>query len=79
MITLCNGTLLNSLPITTPNDSSILTIVLCDKLLPFNSSTQQQLFETSRSNGVYFVSPEWVLESIVQFALQPFDTYLEKF
>jgi hypothetical protein len=64
---------------TTSNDSSILTIVLCDKLLPFNCSSQQQLFETSRSNGIHFLSPEWVLESIVQFALQPFDSYLEKF
>ncbi|CAF1176155.1 unnamed protein product [Adineta ricciae] len=79
LITLCGGTLLNTLPITTSNDSSILTIVLCDKLLPFHSSNQQQLFETSRSNGVHFLSPEWILESIVQFALQPFDNYEEKF
>ncbi|CAF0929022.1 unnamed protein product [Rotaria sordida] len=79
LITLCNGTLLNNLPITTPNDCSILTIVLCDKILPFNSLNQQQLFETSRSNGVNYLSPEWVLESIVQFSLQPFDNYEEKF
>lgn len=79
MITLCKGTLLNALPITTTNDSSILTIVLCDKLIPFDSINQQQLFETSRANGVYFLSPEWVLESIVQFSLQPFDNYEEKF
>ncbi|CAF0980795.1 unnamed protein product [Adineta steineri] len=79
LITLCNGTLLNALPITTPNDSSILTIVLCDKLIPFNCSNQQQLFETSRSNGVLFLSPEWILESIVQFSLQPYDNYEEKF
>ncbi|CAF2637130.1 unnamed protein product [Rotaria sp. Silwood2] len=79
LITLCNGTILNTLPTTTPNDSSILTIVLCDKIFPFNSLDQQQLFETSRSNGVNYISPEWVLESIVQFSLQPFDTYEEKF
>jgi hypothetical protein len=79
LITLCEGSLLNTIPITTPNDPSILTIVLCDKLLPFNSSNQQQLFETSRSNGVHFLSPEWILESIVQFSLQPFDNYEEKF
>jgi len=79
LINLCNGSILNSLPITTPNDSSILTIVLCDNLLPFNSSNQKQLFETSRSNGVHFLSPEWILESIVQFSLQPFDNYEEKF
>ena len=79
MITLCNGRLLQTLPLTTSNDSSILTIVLCDNLIPFNSLNQQQLFETSRSNGVIYLSPEWVLESIVQFCLQPFDNYEEKF
>jgi len=79
LINLCNGSILNSLPITTPNDSSILTIVLCDNLLPFNSSNQKQLFETSRSNGIHFLNPEWILESIVQFSLQPFDNYEEKF
>jgi hypothetical protein len=67
------------MPITGPTDGSLLTIVLCDKLLPFSSPNQQQLFETSRSNGIHFLSPEWVLESIVQFALQPFDSYEEKF
>ncbi|CAF4506619.1 unnamed protein product, partial [Rotaria magnacalcarata] len=79
LIHLCNGTLLNTLPIATPNDPSILTIVLCDKLLPFESSNQQRLLERSRANGVNYLSPEWVLESIVQFSLQPFDHYEEKF
>ena len=60
-------------------DSSILTIVLCDDLLSFESSNQQQLFELSRSNGVYFINPEWIIESIVQFALQPFEYYEQKF
>jgi len=48
-------------------------------LVPFDSSNQQQLFELSRSNGVHFLGPEWVLESIVQFSLQPFDPYEEQF
>lgn len=79
LIKLCHGSILSSLPITTPNDSSILTIVLCDNSLPLNSTHQQQLYETSRSNGVHFLSPEWIFESIVQFSLQPFETYEEKF
>ncbi|CAF4306356.1 unnamed protein product [Rotaria socialis] len=61
LIHLCNGTLLNTLPIATPNDPSILTIVLCDKLLPFESSKQQHLLERSRANGVNYLSPEWCL------------------
>jgi hypothetical protein len=60
-------------------DDSILTIVLCNNLVPFESSNLQQLFELSRSNGVRFLIPEWILESIVQFGLQPFEVYEEKF
>jgi len=56
-----------------------LTIIVCDKLLPFKTSTEQQLYENSRTNGVHFLNPEWIFESIVQYSLQPFDHYEEKF
>jgi hypothetical protein len=65
--------------ITTTIDNAILTIVLCNDILPFEDSNQKQLFELSRSNGVFFLNPEWVIESIVQFSLQPFDFYEENF
>lgn len=80
LIKLCHGTILDTFPLTTTTiDKSILTIVLCNNLSSFNYSNQQQLFELSRSNGVQFLTPEWILESIVQFNLQPFDSYEEIF
>lgn len=60
-------------------DNSSLTIVICNELDQFDSPAQKLLFELSRSNGVHFLSPEWVFESIVQFVLQPFDLYEEEF
>ncbi|CAF4098398.1 unnamed protein product [Adineta steineri] len=79
LIQLCHGSLLNTFPLTTDIDDSILTIVLCYELLPFDNLNQQELFILSRSNGVHFLHPEWILESIVQFSLQPFECYEEKF
>lgn len=81
LIQLCHGSLLNTFPLiaTTEMDSTILTIVLCNELLPFENASQQQLFDLARDNGVFFLNPEWVLESIVQFSLQPFEFYEEKF
>ena len=60
-------------------DSTILTIVLCNEMPPFENTSQQQLFDLARANGVFFLNPEWVLESIVQFSLQPFEFYEETF
>jgi len=79
LITLCHGTILSNFPLTSSTDSSVLTIIVCDKLLPFKTSTEQQLYENSRTNGVHFLNPEWIFESIVQYSLQPFDHYEEKF
>lgn len=60
-------------------DSTILTIVLCNNILPFENNSQRQLFELARENGVFFLNPQWVLASIVQFSLQPFESHEEKF
>ncbi|UJR25739.1 hypothetical protein I4U23_007089 [Adineta vaga] len=79
LIQLCHGSSLDTFPLTTVSDHSILTIVLCDEFCPFVSTNQQQLFELSRSNGVYFLDPEWIIESIVQFALQPFEAHEQQF
>ena len=81
LIQLCHGSFLNTFPLTatTEMDSTILTIVLCNELLPFDNGNQQQLFELARDNGVFFLNPEWVLESIVKFSLQPFELYEEEF
>ncbi|CAF0725955.1 unnamed protein product [Rotaria sp. Silwood1] len=79
LIKLCHGSILSTFPLTSASDSSTLTIILCNALLPFESANQQQLFQLCRSNGVHFLSPEWIIESIVQFTLQPFDSYEETF
>ncbi|CAF0855201.1 unnamed protein product [Adineta ricciae] len=79
LIQLCHGSILNTFPLTSSIESSMLTIVLCTDLFRFQSSNEQQLFELSRSNGVHFLGPEWILESIVQFALQPFEAYEQDF
>ncbi|CAF2719642.1 unnamed protein product [Rotaria sp. Silwood2] len=79
LIKLCHGSILHTFPLKATNDNSALTIVLCDKLLPFDSASQQHLFQLCRSSGVHFLSPEWIIESIVQFTLQSFDSYEEDF
>ncbi|CAF1176336.1 unnamed protein product [Rotaria sordida] len=79
LIQLCHGSILPTFPLTATTDNSTFTIVLCNALSPFDSANQQQLFELSRSNGIHFLDPEWIIASIIQFALQPFDCYEEKF
>lgn len=81
LIQLCHGSFLKTFPLTatTEMDSTILTIVLCNELLPFDNANQQQLFDLARDNGVFFLNPGWVLESILQFSLQPFELYEETF
>ena len=69
LIQLCHGTLLNEFPLETSENSSLITIVLSDERIERNRFV----------HGVHYLSPEWVLESIVQFALQPFEPYEEHF
>lgn len=77
LIKLCHGSILDTFPITTNSNDSISTIVLCNEILAFDNVVEQQLFDLARSNGVQFVNPEWLLESIVHFQLQTFDLYQE--
>lgn len=82
LIRLCHGEILETFPITTTTTAtevgeSTLTIVLCNEVLCFDNSCEKELFELSRSNGFEFVNPEWLLESIVHFQLQPFHFYQE--
>ena len=69
LIRLCHGTLLDEFPMRSADDTSLITIVLAD----------QPVERARLAHGVHSLSPEWVLESLVQFALQPFEAYEEQF
>lgn len=79
LIELCHGTIVDEFPMKNSADSSILSIVICDQSQQVLSLFKNESNENSRANGVHFLSAEWVLESIVQFALQPFENYEERF
>ncbi|CAF0968264.1 unnamed protein product [Adineta steineri] len=47
-------------------------VVLCEKEYLIN---RKEIYEKCIHAGVYFVTPEWFLESLVQYCVQPFQEY----
>ena len=49
-------------------------VVLCDRLYV---SERRHNYDQCRSLGIHFVSPDWVLESILEYRLKAFSLYEE--
>ncbi|UJR26682.1 hypothetical protein I4U23_007999 [Adineta vaga] len=52
--------------------SGIIRVVLCEKEYLIN---RKEVYEKCVQAGVHFVTPEWFLESLVHYCIQPFQEY----
>ncbi|UJR22406.1 hypothetical protein I4U23_025467 [Adineta vaga] len=50
----------------------ITRIVLCEKEYLIN---RREMYEKCINSGIHFLTPEWFLESLVQYRIQPFQEY----
>ncbi|CAF1031540.1 unnamed protein product [Adineta ricciae] len=50
----------------------ITRIVLCEKEYLMN---RREMYEKCIQSGIHFLTPEWFLESLVQYRIQPFQEY----
>lgn len=66
-------------PLENGSNPSLIRIILSDPIDEREENGSMENFRRARATGVHILSPEWVLESIVQFALQPFEPYEEHF
>ncbi|CAF0815593.1 unnamed protein product [Didymodactylos carnosus] len=75
LIKLCNGNVIDCLP--SNNTTKTTTVILCEKLT-YTNSEQLKYYENCKQANIHFLSPEWILESIVHYSIQPYDEYEEK-